>query len=285
MNKKESIIRSVLIHIILIISSVCCIKGQDLTSTNQLAEIHYNAGHYDAALDHYMRVIYFDEDEQFMKKALLNTANIYFYKQDYDRAALFYGRSALYYNDEESIKIYQQKISSYLLAQKYQEAYEEILHLDIQTINDKTLSDTYHLQFATIHYGLQEYDKSSAHFKLLISNDKDASKLESLLSKVKRAEKKNENLAIYLSAIIPGLGQIYAQDWKDGLNSFILSSSLLVIGIYTGFNYSWIDAALIVAPWWTRYHLGGMLNTGKSIDKYKLKKRSEIYRSIIELIN
>ncbi len=285
MNRKKKNIKNVLIAFILLLSGCLHLQGQNLEEVNQLAESHYNAGHKDAALDFYMRVIYFDDDEVYTKKALLNTANIYFVKEQYDRAALFYGRSALYYQGDMQTQIYQQKISSYLLDHKYMEAYEEILHIDTSTLTNEYIKKNYFLQLATIHYGLKSYDEAKENFNMLVPDSSYHLELNKIIKRVKKVERKSSALAFYMSAVFPGSGQMYAQDYADGLNSFLLTTGLFAVGVYTGINISWIDAALIVAPWWSRYHLGGMYNTAESVRKYKVNKRSEYYKMILDMID
>lgn len=272
--------------IILIFSFSIVAFSQSLEETFELAETFQASGNHDAAIETYLRVIFFDEEEIFVKDALLNTANLYFVEKDYTNAALYYQRAGAYYEQKASIPLFQQKVNAYLSAHLYQSAKEELLYFNKNDFSTDDHLKTYFFQYGVAHYGLKEYDQAEAYFAQLIDseNNPDREKLARIIKKVQKSERKSIAAAFYMSAVIPGLGQFYAEDWRNGLNSFLLSGGLIAAGIYTAYIYTPLDAFLVVFPWWSRYHLGGMYGADQSVRQYKVKKRHQYYLEIEQLL-
>jgi len=63
-----------------------------------------------------------------------------------------------------------------------------------------------------------------------IESKKISKKIDSLLSKAQNFKYKSPKLAKILSTILPGAGQIYAADWRNGINA-------LVINVATGYFF------------------------------------------------
>lgn len=271
--------------IILVFSFSIVTFSQSLEETFKLAETFQASGNHDAAIETYLRVIFFDEEETLVKDALLNTANLYFIEKDYANAALYYQRAGAYFEKDASIPLFLQKVNAYLSANLYQSAIEELLYFDKNDFSSEEQLSTYYFQYGVAYYGLREYDQAQEYFARLIdeNNTRDQSKLAEIIQKVKKAERKSVAAAFYMSAVIPGLGQIYAGDWRNGINSFLLSGGLIAAGFYTAYFYTPLDALLVVFPWWSRYHLGGMYGADQSVRRYKVKKRYQYYLEIERL--
>jgi hypothetical protein len=82
---------------------------------------------------------------------------------------------------------------------------------------------------------------------------------------------------------IPGSGQLYAHDYRNGINVFLLSTGFIVLATYTAINSSTTAAFLNVIPWWTRYHIGGMNRAKDSVIQYKIKHRKKSYIQLLNL--
>ena len=94
----------------------------------------------------------------------------------------------------------------------------------------------------------------------------------------------NPAIPTTMSIIIPGLGQLYLGDLKSALNSFMLTSGFALLFIHTALEYSLIDAAASVLPWYQRYYQGGYENAGKIALKKREKKLTYEYKKILGLI-
>ena len=95
---------------------------------------------------------------------------------------------------------------------------------------------------------------------------------------------KSLRLASCLS-VIPGLGQIYAHDFADGANAFLLDSPLLVVSAYSLMTFHFFDFILLEASPTFRFYLGNFQNARKDTEKYNAEKISEIKLPIVEILS
>jgi hypothetical protein len=81
--------------------------------------------------------------------------------------------------------------------------------------------------------------------------------------------------------IIPGSGQFYAGDVKNGFNSLLLTGGFVTVGFIIAINYSLLDSFVSVIPWIQRYYIGGIKRSGDIAVDRKLQKQDEIYQEIL----
>jgi hypothetical protein len=84
--------------------------------------------------------------------------------------------------------------------------------------------------------------------------------------------------------ITPGLGQAYSHDLKSGLNSLLLTSGLIALGINISIRYSPVDAIFAILPWYQRYYTGGFGKAGEIASRKRQLKRNEVYNKILKMI-
>jgi hypothetical protein len=106
--------------------------------------------------------------------------------------------------------------------------------------------------------------------------------LERLMHKAERVSRKSPKTARTLSMFIPGAGQFYAGDLKNGFNSMLLNGLLMYWFVNTGFNYSFLDAAATISPWLFRYYSGGIRRAGEILEKKKEERLREIFNRVLE---
>jgi len=92
---------------------------------------------------------------------------------------------------------------------------------------------------------------------------------------------KSIRLARFLSTIFPGLGQIYAGDWRDGLNALALNG--LTIGFLANAIYrrDYRDAVLISSIS-IRYYIGNIYKAEVDVRKYN---ESVDHRNAVNVLN
>lgn len=106
-------------------------------------------------------------------------------------------------------------------------------------------------------------------------------RLDSLFDALTRIRHPKPNLARVLSIIVPGAGQFYAGDIKNGLNSLLLTGGLLSLGIYSLYFYTPFDAIVAIAPWFQRYYMGGYKRAALiAADRYN-EKQNKIFVQIL----
>lgn len=90
--------------------------------------------------------------------------------------------------------------------------------------------------------------------------------------------------AMIFSMILPGSGQVYTGHIEDGVNSLLLTGGLAVLAVVVKVNYSLLDAAISVAPWFLRYYQGGIKNSYEHARDKQKSHRVEVYQEILDVV-
>ena len=94
---------------------------------------------------------------------------------------------------------------------------------------------------------------------------------------------KNQKLAGYLS-FIPGLGQLYAANYKDSLNAFLLNGSIIAVSVYSICTLDFWTFSLLEFDPLIRFMKGNIYNAQKDAYNYNLKKQKEFAELILECL-
>jgi tetratricopeptide (TPR) repeat protein len=276
-------LRKLLTIILIIFSAGKLYSSLPVDSLLAFADKQYMVGNYESAVKEYLRIAYFRD---FSNPSIqLRLANSYYRTGDWETARLYYDQ-VFRLTESDSILIQSKlsKISSLVSETKYKQAL-----VDLFNIND-SIYQKHHYEIdilcAICYFGLEDFDKSNLYFKHAVGNNLQAqAKIDSIFSSKQALYRPNPKTAYILSIIVPGLGQIWSGEWSDGLNSFFLAESLLLLGVIVAFNYSVIDAIISVTPWYQRYYMGGLNNTWELATMKRQKNRSDSYRTILSIVD
>ncbi len=223
----------------------------------------------------YKRADFF-ADSSYKLGTVSRIANTYFLLKDYKNARIYFDSSS-HYSEDENIKMdyFFKKIACYILEGNYATA----LLKSEQKLNITNEFDIKKKNFynGICYFGLEQYDSAYFYLKKTIPEN-DSSKLillEEQFKEHKKLNRPNETVAIILSIILPGAGQIYAGDVKNSLNSLLLVGGILCAGVFApSISYS------LTLPFFCRYYIGGLSHARQiSIDK-KLRKKQEFYLNL-----
>jgi hypothetical protein len=191
------------------------LPAQNLQETVQLADSLFARGQYDQALLLYERVHYFDSSGA-LHNAYSKIAACYFYEKQYGQSADFYTLALLNQNDLEQEKKYTLKKASALIKSgNFLGAREELLFLT----DTQGIGRSYLLLMGISYFGSEEEEKSKPYFLELLSHNKTKQQtMLDLFQKLKKINRKNPNKATFMSRVIPGMGQMYAGDFKSGIH-------------------------------------------------------------------
>jgi tetratricopeptide (TPR) repeat protein len=254
------------------------LPAQNLEETIYFADSQVKFENLTTALKGYERAVFFSDGKKDLY-LFSQIAKISYLKTDYETAQKYFG---LAYNqtDNDSLKteLLFSKASCQILNKNFQFAL-----IDLFSINDSSEIIQKRLTFylGTCYFGLEDFNKAKTYFESCVES-KDKQKVSEMFSGKKLLTPYPEKAKI-MSMIIPGLGQTYAGDLKSGLNSLLLTSGLIVLGINIGISYRPVDAIFSVFPWYQRYYTGGF---GKAEDiaiKKRQSKRSAVYNYLLKL--
>jgi tetratricopeptide (TPR) repeat protein len=253
-------------------------NGQELEPTFRFANTLYEQKSYENAVEAYKRVLFFDTSASYSNAVYPRIADCLFNLKKYQESASYFDLA--YFGTEDSIlkdTYILQKISCFLIMQQYDYAEVELLGLN------EPLSSSLQIQKdfseAILRFAKQEYDLSELMFKKILN---DTSTVTNIFAKNKKISRINPKKAKILSMIIPGMGQLYVGDIKNGLNSFILSAGLFTLGLRSALLNNPLDAAIATIPWFQRYYQGGYKKAELIAIAKIQEKRYYIYNQLLD---
>jgi hypothetical protein len=138
---------------------------------------------------------------------------------------------------------------------------------------------------ASAHQLLGELAEAEVLFLSLSTvDDSDAEQLKEINKRTERYLRKKEVAAFIMSLVVPGLGQAYAGEPVEALNSFLLNGVTYTVYMITMFNIGIIEATILVYPWFLRYYKGGYERARDLLEENKLERKVESLERILPLI-
>lgn len=106
--------------------------------------------------------------------------------------------------------------------------------------------------------------------------------MEATLLKARQSYK-SPGLGKFLSTILPGMGQMYAGNWRNGLNALVLNG--ITIGLFANSIYK-RDAknATLISSISIRYYMGNRYNAEKGVRKYNESQDRQNAAKILNLV-
>ena len=260
------------------------ISAQNLREIFEFAGKLENSGQYEKAILTYQRVLFFDRDGLFRERVYSNIASCYFSENEYERAIEYYDLS--YFSEQnDSIRkeLIFKKTAILILSEKFQPAIAELYNLPDSMSHSQDQRKNFYLGLAS--YGLNQFKDAEGYF--IACMDRSGLEKETLLTlfkKVNKAGRINPRLSKFASMILPGSGQIYSGDLKNGLNSIFLLSAISLLALNTGVTYGFIYAAITVMPWFQRYYMGGYIRAEQIAVIRKNQKLEQLRSEILKIV-
>ena len=255
------------------------VRAQDVATVFDLATQMKNEGNYEGAIKLFQRVNYFGNGFK-NTECLLSTADVYFILNEYDKANEYY-EYAYHSTSNDSLRnlIALSKSAIFIYQKKYLEALQELFSVT----DDASTNRIKNIYLATTYYGLKKFEECKSVLFELESDSLTKIQLTKLISKAEKIQKRNPNTSKILSMIIPGLGQFYVGDVRDGINSLLITSAFIYLALNTAIQYSFIEATSVI-PWFSRYYMGGF-NHAKLIAINRIEeKQYSIYQQILDIV-
>jgi tetratricopeptide (TPR) repeat protein len=260
-------------------------KAQTLEQTEQFAQKALARGNYEIALPALQRLAFFKKGGS---KALISYQIAQCYKAQGNVALANQYYDNCYYTAQANDSLAQEavmgKISLLLSQRKFKKALAEIYSLEISGI----LTDAKRLAFleGVALFGAQKFEKANQAFVRALPQP-DSTKIKALdnLFSDKRLRTPKPKIARNLSFFLPGLGQFYAGDLKNGVNSLALNTAMLGLTYNIVLNYTALDAFLAVIPWFQRYYLGGTEKAEIIAQNKLVENQAEVYLEVLAIFS
>ena len=111
-----------------------------------------------------------------------------------------------------------------------------------------------------------------------------AAEIDALFSEAINLPQKSEKLARLLSTFLPGLGQTYAGDWKNGLNALLLNGVLGYITLDAAIERDYDDALLSFFFLSYRYYTGNRYRAAEAAQTFNDRESRRYVQKILQAL-
>jgi tetratricopeptide (TPR) repeat protein len=263
--------------------SVFEISAQKRTDFFAYADDNFARGEWEVALLNYNRLLFTSTETNEQARLNYQIGSCYFLMGAFDLAENYFDFA---YFSAESDSMQTEAVLAKTRALIRQERYVlALFELANLTPENTTYFDgTIALYTGLCHFHQNKFEEATPYFLAVLGNDSLARmELATVLSSRKLLHRPNPNLAHWLS-LLPGTGQFYAGDVKNGFNSLLLNVSLFAMGANVVQSLSFIDAMVSVAPWIQRYYYGGMVAAERIATDKRHNNRQLALGQVLDLI-
>lgn len=257
--------------------------AQSLDDTYQWAKEQSNKGNHVVAERAFLRVVFFTDSAALRSMVYGSLAEIAIEKKQFERAHQFL--SYAINNCSEDFRANQlllKKAELFIKNGQYFKAQQSLYECDALSAQQKK---HYNFLLGTSHFGNGSLEKAESKFLALAENSNDSSSISQVFAKArKKLNPKKPKRARTMSYMLPGLGQLYAGDVKNSLNSAGLMAGLLYLYFNTVTEYGLLSGIITVLPWVSRYHIGGGENALRSMNRRQAKLKSRYYENLLVVI-
>lgn len=231
----------------------------------------------------YQRLVFFTGD-RYREECYGQLAGLFFRQGDMEKSAHFF--DLLYHAAHSDSLRYEAvfgKAGALLLLHEHKKCLIELFALPADL--PENWARRRWLYLGAAQFGARDFDAAEAALQHLFAPEDVVSRrqLRDLLDKARRVERKSPKTARVLSMVLPGAGQFYAGDIKNGFNSLLLNALLGYWFVSTAQGYTFFDASFTVMPWFLRYHAGGYKHVGQILEHEKEDRQRRIFQKILVL--
>jgi hypothetical protein len=269
--------KSIILFYLLI--SGCSLYPQDLAL--KTAEQYFAINNYESAITEYKRYIFFNAKKDDIGDVYYKMALTYRDQGKLDEAINAI-EASIFYTDLDSIReerIITKAIISFVHCDSSQAIFSllKLTHFS----NYKRIRQESSFYLGLYYLKKCKWNESYIAFHNCFQDlPKIQMKLDSLFLLTQKITYRSPKLAKWLSTFLPGSGQIYGGDYRDGANAFIINTALGVIFVDSILNKHFQDSFLINLTFLERYYRGNYHNAEEIVKSYN----SRICQPFIVLI-
>ncbi len=279
-------LKRVLLFILMLTFSFFCnftsIAGENLLALGN----HFSKlGNYDAAITEYKRFLFFHSDDTRAAEVYRKIGLAYRAQGLWQEAILAMRNAVLHALNQEEKSAYQLELAVTLIAsQNYDLARFELIRVTIRTPSGPLYQRALFLQAVALIYQFQWEEAREVLRNYTIDE-----MLDKLFDKAANLPRKSTRVAKVLSAILPGAGQVYAGNWRSGLNALALNGVFGYVTVDSILNRHYVDAVSWTYFIFQRYYLGNLYRAGKTVDEFNenISRRAadNILKQLQEIVN
>ncbi|MYB65631.1 tetratricopeptide repeat protein [Candidatus Poribacteria bacterium] len=234
-----------------------------------LADHFTTLGNYEAAITEYKRFLFFHPEDVQAAKVYHKIGYAYREQGLWQEAILAMRNAVLHADDKDTKSEYQLNLAVILLAsQNYDLARLELIRVALRNPSGTLHQRALFLQAVAFIYQFRWKEAQeilSDETLLTYATDE---RLDTLFNIAINQKKKSTRVAKVLSAILPGTGQIYAGNWRGGLNAFLLNGALGFVAVDGILDQNYLDAFMWTYYIFLRYYRGNVSRAGRAVDEF-----------------
>ncbi|MEN9979774.1 MAG: hypothetical protein ABIK38_05450 [candidate division WOR-3 bacterium] len=226
----------------------------------ELAKTLAESGNYYEAVTEYKRFIFYSRDSMEIAGAWREIGKIYQSQCMFAEAKNAFKTAVRFASDDSFQALLRIDLGiNYLVSNDLSQGELELLRVATFTSYPQIRQRAY-LFFAVSCLYRQQFDDALNAFHLAFDSlSSERQLIDSLLNPQKWPRKLSPNVALWLSTFIPGAGQIYAGDWRNGINALILNTAFILLVARTITTHNFEEAVFVYLPLFCRYYWGNRL--------------------------
>jgi hypothetical protein len=233
---------------------------------------------YDAAITEYKRFLFFHPDDERVAEVYHNVGLAYKAQGLWTEAITALRTATHYAADSESKSEYQLELAVPLIAsQNYDLAQLELIKVTLRT---PSASLYRHAQFLRGVAYIYQFRWDEA--REVLKNWGTDERLDALFDEVVNTPRKSVSVAKILSTILPGAGQLYADNWRGGLNALLLNSALGFLTIDAALDRHYTNAVLWGGLGFWRYYRGNTFRAGQAAEQFNKQRIQQGAEAILQ---
>jgi tetratricopeptide (TPR) repeat protein len=244
----------------------------DHDNSFKFGEYLYQSNQNDLAVREFERCVFLKPDD---RKSFLYLFKIYRQSNDFSKAIASYSK----YSDGSGFTTMDQEFGSeyFKLLVQNNKFSDAKLFID----SNSNFNQNIDLKISTHLLNKEWKEAYVLNYK---NNNQINSTLTDITNKSQALKNRSQALAAIFSAIIPGSGKVYAGRWKDGLISFLMTSTttfIAVKGLRKNPNsfYPWAMGTLSVV-----YYTGNIYGSANAVYKRNKQKEDELVNKTRDFI-
>ena len=243
----------------------------------ELADQFFGEGDYEGAVREYKRFLFFFPQSGRAEEARLKTARSYFRGQKWEEA-LAACESLIQKNPAPPLKSEAFLIQGDILAVKRQYPEARISFAKAREASPGTrVADEAQFQIARTYLREEKWKEAADEFRKIDRNSKLYPKSDSFaqgLDRIQQVPQKSTAAAGVLSAILPGAGQAYSEEYGRAAISFLLNG-LFIWGMVESFRHDHNVVGGILTVFEVGWYSANILNAVNSAERCNRKKTQE----------
>ena len=270
----------------LLLFTVVTVSASDLAL--DLGEHLFALGNYDAAITEYKRFLFFNSDHPQASEAQFKIGLAYRAQKWWTEATEAMVAAVQRTRETELQAERRVELAVTLIASgAYNLAIVELIKVDMQSQSARLRQRARFLRGVAYLYQFKWEQARSvfqAYFDGIPGTAQAAAEIDALFSEALNLPQKSEKAARMLSTFLPGLGQIYAEDWKSGLNALLLNGVLGYVTLDAAIERDYDDALLSFFFLFYRYYAGNRYHAAEAAQAFNDRENRRYVDRILQAL-